>query len=112
MPQKDIDHKDQIKHNNRRNNIRESSNQRNSRNIGNKKSNTSGVKGVVWHKQRRKWGAVIKVNYKECSGGLYKIFDNAVCARLALEQSCNWSDCEPESPAFKYVQNLLRCNNV
>ncbi|MCP4373526.1 MAG: hypothetical protein GY797_36295 [Deltaproteobacteria bacterium] len=59
-----------------------------------------------------------RLNYDESTGlcinginkylGTYNNFDNAVCARLAGEQCVNWSGCDSNSPAFKYVKGHIQ----
>lgn len=56
---------------NQRINLRICTHQQNLCNRGSTRGNTSGFKGVVWHKHRRKWVAKIKVNYKTYHLGLY-----------------------------------------
>jgi len=103
----DIDHKDRIRYHNWWSNLRLSSRQCNIRNTGNRKNNTSGIKGVYWDKIIKKWGAYIIVNYKQKNLGKYLDFDNAVCARLAGEQCLGWSGCDDNSPAYQYVKEML-----
>lgn len=107
FPENDIDHIDRIRNNNRINNLREVSRQCNMRNSGNPRNNNSGVKGVCWYKSRNKWYAQIIINQKLIFLGYYKSFDEAVCYRLAAEQSVNWSGCDSSSPAYQYVQKML-----
>jgi len=106
FPEHVIDHRDRIKHHNWILNLREVSTQCNLRNTGNPKDNTSGVKGVCWHKQSQKWMASIVVNRKYKYLGIFKSFDEAVCARLAGEQCLNWSNCDSSSPAYLHVKKL------
>lgn len=49
------------------------------------KNNTSGVKGVTWDKNSRKWYAYISVHRKRISLGRFKDFEEAVKARKAAE---------------------------
>lgn len=111
LPENDIDHKDRIKHHNWILNLREISRSCNIKNTGNWKTNTSGIKGVYLHKQSNKWIAQIKINYKKKYLGIYKDFDDAVCARLAAEQCFGWSDCDSCSPAYKYVKEHFGQNH-
>ena len=104
FPENGLDHKDRIRHHNWIDNLREASQQCNLRNTGNRKNNTSGVKGVCWDKDRNKWVARIVVNGKQSNLGGYKDFNNAVCARLAAEQCLGWSVCDSSSSAFKFVR--------
>jgi len=106
-PENDIDHEDRIKYHNWIKNLREISQQCNSRNCGNPITNTSRVKGVYWDKYRKKWHSRIMINNKNKSLGRYMYFDNAVCARLAGEQCIGWEGCDSCSPAYLYVQDNI-----
>lgn len=109
FPEYGIDHKNRIKDHNWLYNLREATPQCNARNTGNFKHNTSGIKGVCWDKRRNKWRSEIYLNKKSYSLGSYRLFDNAVCARLAGEQCLNWPGCDESSPAHRYVQkNIVR----
>ena len=108
----EIDHIDRNTINNKFKNLRLSSRQCNMRNAGIPKNNKTGIKGVHWHKTNQKWGSSITVNKKQSYLGNYSDFDEAVCARLAAEQCLNWSSCDSNSPAFKYVQeNIINKEN-
>ena len=56
-----VDHRDRNGLNNRRQNIRLCTPSENSCNVGLKENNTSGYKGVSWHKPTKKWGVKIRV---------------------------------------------------
>lgn len=107
MPEHEIDHINRITDDNRIENLREVSHQCNMRNTGNRKDNTSGVKGIVWAKHANKWHVQIKVNRKNKHLGIYTDFDEAVCVRLAAEQCVGWSGCDDKSPAYQYVKNNI-----
>ena len=107
LPENDIDHKDRVKTHNWVENLREAGKQCNSRNTGNHKTNTSGVKGVHWNRQSEKWVASVKINRKKIHLGLHSDFTEAVAHRLAAEQAENWHGCDSSSPAFKYMQTCL-----
>ncbi len=107
-----IDHKDRIKTHNQISNLREVSQQCNLRNCGIRITNISGMRGVLWNKKTNKFQAQIAINYKQKYLGIYADFENAVCARLAGEQACNWSGCDSSSPAFQYVQKMLNQRNI
>lgn len=66
-----IDHKDGDGLNNIKSNIRLCSSVQNSRNIGIRKNNTTGFKGVSLH--RKKYAASITVNYKKITLGTFKL---------------------------------------
>lgn len=58
----DVDHRDGDGLNNRRSNLRAATHAENQRNQRLAKNNTSGFKGVTWHKARAKWQAQIVLN--------------------------------------------------
>ena len=106
FPEHDIDHIDRDPSNNKIDNLRHATHQCNIRNIGLQCNNTSGIKGVHWHKQHDKWHAQIMVNNKNHYLGLFTDFTEAVCTRLAAEQCLNWPSCDSNSPANQHVNNL------
>ena len=70
-PKDQIDHINCVKTDNRIANLREATNAENMRNVGKQSNNTSGIKGVSWHKHTRKWRATIKVDGKSKHLGLF-----------------------------------------
>ena len=58
-PEDQIDHKNQDKRDNRITNLREADNSLNQRNVGLRKDNTSGVKGVAWSSVKKHYIAEI-----------------------------------------------------
>lgn len=66
-------------------NLREVCNQGNQRNRKKAKNNSSGVTGVTWCKQRKKWEAQIMVDRKCKHLGRFANFDDAVAARKKAE---------------------------
>jgi hypothetical protein len=66
-----VDHIDLNRLNNQRANLRVCTRKENSRNRGNQANNTSGLKGVSWHKSARKWCAQIKVAGKKKYLGVF-----------------------------------------
>lgn len=107
FPENEIDHINRVRHDNRIDNLREVSRSCNVRNIGNPCHNTSGVKGVVWHGQNKKWRAQISIKNRCIYIGTFDDFGEAVFARLAAEQCLGWSGCDLSSPAFRYAQKCL-----
>ena len=73
-----IDHINGNKTDNRIENLRESTQQQNCFNANKKSTNTSGVKGISWHKQSKKWRAECCVNYKNHYLGLYDDMSEAI----------------------------------
>lgn len=83
---REIDHIDGDRGNNRPANLRLVSAQGNARNASISSANTSGVLGVDFNKKARKWRATIKVNYRKLFVGEFRLFDDAVAARKAAER--------------------------
>lgn len=81
LPTGEIDHINQNKADNRIANLRDVPKELNQRNGTRKSNNTSGVTGVTWHKQSKKWCAQVNV-----LGVHYHIgsFDNIEDADLAV----------------------------
>ena len=67
----EVDHIDGNPLNNRKSNLRLVTHAQNQRNFKKFKTNTSGYKGVAWHKARRKWRAYIVLNAKQRHLGLF-----------------------------------------
>jgi hypothetical protein len=72
-----VDHKDSDGLNNRQDNLREATHSQNCHNSRLPVHNTSGYKGVCWHKQRGKWLASININGRKKSLGLFKTAEDA-----------------------------------
>jgi len=104
-PECGLDHINRIKHDNRIENLRESSQQCNLRNTDNFRDNTSGVKGVYRCKRysRGFWMAYVRVQGKLYNLGRHKAFSEAVLHRLAAEQCLGWAGCGSSSPAYMYA---------
>jgi hypothetical protein len=80
----EVDHIDGNRLNNQKSNLRLANSSQNKCNRGARKDNTSGYKGVSWHKQRNKWTARIK------SLTIYKhlgLFDSKEDAAKAYNQA-------------------------
>lgn len=71
---------------NRKNNLRKVDCQKNNMNQNLSKNNTSGHKGVHWHKGVNKWIANIGLNGKLLHLGYFENFDDAVSARESKEK--------------------------
>lgn len=72
-----VDHIDRDGLNNRRENLRLATRSENGRNQKCRSDNTSGYKGVHWHKGTRKWIAQIRLNGKAKHLGLFKTPEEA-----------------------------------
>ena len=62
-PAEQIDHRNGVRDDNRVANLREATNRENGRNGRLPRNNTSGFKGVSWHRQSRRWQAYIMIDY-------------------------------------------------
>jgi hypothetical protein len=80
-----IDHIDQNKLNNKFINLRLANNKQQQYNISLLRNNTSGHKGVAFHKTKQKYYAYIKDNGRLISLGHYKTFEQAVAVRQAKQ---------------------------
>jgi len=85
-PAGDLDHINQDKYDNRITNLREATRKQNMQNVTRHKHNTSGFKGVAWHKQRNRWRAYIFIDYKQKHLGLFETKEKANEARLDAEK--------------------------
>lgn len=80
-----IDHIDQIRTNNKIENLRLVTSAENNRNQTMQHNNTSGYTGVTWRKDRCKWSARIEFEGKVRYLGNFSKFDEAVAARKLAE---------------------------
>lgn len=83
---KKIDHKNRIRCDNRKENLRLVNDYENVRNSSVSKNNTSGIIGVTREKRKSKWSSQIVYNYKQMFLGYYENFEDAVIARLKAEK--------------------------
>ena len=97
-PKGHIDHINGDGLDNRFCNLRDVSNQENSKNSSLSKSNKSGSNGVSWHKDHGKWYARIMVNGKSKHLGYYDSKDEAIEARLNADKE------------YGYHENHGRCS--
>ena len=110
MPENEVDHIDRVRWHNWRSNLREASRQCQLRNCGMNRNNTSGVKGIYWDKNARKWRAKIMVGGKHKNLGLYNSLLGAAYARFAAEQCLGFQDCDINSSARKYINAAVSEN--
>ena len=80
QPNEFIDHKDRVVSNNQLENLRLCTLSQNQWNRLKQKNNTSGYKGVSWHKQGKKWRAIIQIYYKYINLGLFPTKEEAASA--------------------------------
>ena len=81
----EVDHINGDRLDNRKSNLRKCNRNQNCKNTTLPITNTSGYKGVAWHKQRGKWRAFIMLNHKQISLGLYDDKEEAYKVRLECE---------------------------
>lgn len=81
----EVDHKNHIKNDNRKENLRCCTHQENMMNKQIYKNNTSGVTGVTWKESLDKWNVRIQVNNKRIHLGYFSDFDEAVKVRKQAE---------------------------
>jgi len=79
-PEWQIDHKDGVRRNNRWSNLRAATSSHNNQNQRLLGRNTSGHKGVYWHKAKQHWVARIGHNGKRYSLGCYSTVEDAAAA--------------------------------
>ena len=111
FPENSLDHINRKRDDNRIENLREVSNSCNIRNSKAHSNNTSGVRGVCWAKDVRRWQADVKVNGKKIGLGRSECFVEAVAQRLAGEQALGWEGCDSSTDAYKYMRAYTSKNN-
>ena len=82
-----VDHIDGNRMNNRIENLREATSSQNNQNR--KATSLSGIKGVFWHKQSRKWVASICVNRKSVHLGSFLSIEEAALVANKARQSAH-----------------------
>ena len=80
-----VDHIYHNRNDNRKSQLRLVNNQQNQCNAVIAKDNTSGHKGVYWHKKHNKWEALISYNNKQIYLGLYDDIKDAIRVRQQAE---------------------------
>ncbi len=80
FPRGNIDHKNRNKSDNKIANLRNASAEQNAQNRTKNCKNTSGYKGVTWHKRDKRWQAAITIQGKVKHLGYYKESKDAYSA--------------------------------
>ena len=106
LPTEQVDHINHDTLDNRRCNIRVATPTENQRNRGAQKNNTSGYKGVTWHRRARRWRAYIGINGTTRHLGLYVNIKDAVAARKRAEIEL-YGEFSPETPIPQTEYNPL-----
>lgn len=86
LPSTDIDHINNKKDDNRIANLRLVTRKQNMQNVLKHKHNTSGFKGVSWHRHSNKWRAYIFSDYKQIYLGVFETKEAAARARQTAEK--------------------------
>ena len=81
FPKDNTDHVNQVKHDNRWENIRDVTQAENTKNISMHKDNKSGFTGVYWCKRSIKWVSCVRVEGKLKNLGYFISLDKAIEAR-------------------------------
>lgn len=81
-----VDHIDGDPTNNRMSNLRLATFAENARNRTHKSNNSSGVRGVTWHKPSRKWWVRVTLEGKTHSFGVYKTIEEAAVVAYEAKQ--------------------------
>lgn len=84
-PADEIDHRNRKRTTNAIGNLRPATHAENSRNLPLMRSNTSGVTGVYWYRQRSNWRALIECGGKLISLGYHTTKEAAITARKTAE---------------------------
>jgi len=105
LPEYQAEHRDRNKINNKWDNLREATRQCNQRNRNVMKNNKTGVTGVCYCKNHKKFKAYIKITLKLINLGYFKNKIEAVKARWEAEKKYNWSNCCTTSSAYLYLKN-------
>jgi len=77
FPENAIDHINRDRNDNRFSNLRLATVKQNNENISLRSHNTSGYRGVTWHKAAKKWMASVTHNKKQIYLGLFDNLDDA-----------------------------------
>lgn len=80
------DHRNQDRLDNTRKNLRTANKSLNGINRGKQKNNSSGYKGVYWHRKANRWMADITIKGKYIYLGLYCSIEDAIIARKKGEK--------------------------
>jgi len=87
-PTKIIDHKNLVTFDNRWKNLREATHSQNKANTACRANNTSGFKGVSCNKEKNKWQAQIKIDYKNYHLGWHEMPQAAAAVYTAKLKQC------------------------
>lgn len=100
MPAGEVDHINGNPADNRWENLRLVTHVENFKNLGVPKTNTTGIMGVYWNRERRKWSAEIWVDRKKKKLAYTADFFEACCARRSAELRLGFHDNHGQRPAY------------
>ena len=105
-----IDHINGNRSDNRRKNLRVCTQQQNLQNRALSSSNKSGVAGVSFDKQRKKWAAEIRFDYKKCFLGRYENIEDATFVRYYAETQLfkEFRSTRNDERIFKLIEKCFR----
>lgn len=108
FPENEIDHINQIRNDNRWDNLREVTHQKNSTNCKLSSNNTSGITGVTKKKYKNNiyWISRIKIKGKQINLGCFTNKLDAAKSRLEAEKKYNFLI--EKSTAYQYIQKLIK----
>lgn len=88
MPERsnDVDHENRNRSDNRWDNLRDATRTQNNQNAKVRTNNRSGIRGVSWHGQNKKWDARIRVDGKTVLLGTHDCIAKASKARVDAEK--------------------------
>ena len=104
FPEYEVDHINRKPSDDRWVNLRHVTRLCNIRNTSIAKNNTSGIKGVTWHKQNKDWRARIGVLNSVKYLGSYPSKLEAAKARWSAEKKYGFTSCDSNSSALGYIK--------
>lgn len=104
FPEHCIDHIDRDRTNDSWANLRHVTQSCNLKNSSKRTNNKSGIVGVNWDKDKRKWHAQITVNYKNLWIGRFDKKIDAIAARWEAEKKHGFFKCCSESTAYVHLK--------
>ena len=105
FPEKDIDHGNRIRHDDRWKNLRHVSHSCNMRNKSIYRNNSSGITGVSWDNQHKKWRVEIMTSGKSIFLGRFTSKLDAAKARWEAEIKYGFTNCNTTSTAYLYLKS-------
>ena len=104
IPEHEVDHINRIKDDNRWKNLRHVTAQCNVRNRLVQKNNNSGITGVHWNKQCKRWVCFISIYHKRIHLGYFNTLKEAAKARWKAEVKYDFPNCNSTSSAYQFLK--------